>query len=287
MKPGTTSQSREIHGRPDIGLAAHVIQGNELRIARIHLERDALILVDRGIKTVTTGQLATVNASPGQAIVLRGNQTVDFTNAIALDGTYEARWLLFDNALLQDERLQRDAALVRRTAARRAQASIIRKVAPAFGGAFDTARAALALSSGLPDAIARLRVLEIVYWLLEHGIVLEPQAAQSTTAARIRALVSGDVQTQWSSAFISGHLAMSEATLRRRLSAEGTSLTDVIADVRMSTALTLLQATSRPVAEIALSVGYESPSRFAVRFRERFGFSPSTVRDHVRTGTSP
>jgi AraC-like DNA-binding protein len=60
----------------------------------------------------------------------------------------------------------------------------------------------------------------------------------------------------------------------------------------MASALTLLQATSRPVAEIALAVGYASPSRFAVRFRHRFGFSPSAVRSqagarnvHHMTGT--
>ena len=38
----------------------------------------------------------------------------------------------------------------------------------------------------------------------------------------------------------------------------------------MLSALVLLQATTRPVSEIASSVGYESPSRFAVRFRDRF-----------------
>ncbi|MRW90896.1 helix-turn-helix domain-containing protein [Duganella sp. FT80W] len=33
-----------------------------------------------------------------------------------------------------------------------------------------------------------------------------------------------------------------------------------------------------PVARIALMVGYASPSRFAVRFRQRFGFTPTAVR---------
>jgi AraC-like DNA-binding protein len=59
-------------------------------------------------------------------------------------------------------------------------------------------------------------------------------------------------------------------------------LTDLLADARMATALTLLQATTQSVSQIALSVGDESPSRFAVRFRHRFGFAPTAVRGHDR-----
>ena len=52
----------------------------------------------------------------------------------------------------------------------------------------------------------------------------------------------------------------------------------LLTDVRMTRALTLLQVTPWPVAQIAGAVGYESPSRFAARFKERFGFAPSAVR---------
>jgi AraC-like DNA-binding protein len=45
------------------------------------------------------------------------------------------------------------------------------------------------------------------------------------------------------------------------------------------TALTLLQVTDRPVSDIACQVGYDCASRFADRFKKRFGFSPRAVRD--------
>ncbi|OWY28206.1 helix-turn-helix transcriptional regulator [Herbaspirillum robiniae] len=286
MNAGSPSQAREVCGKPHIGLTAHVVQGNELRIARIALDRSALIFVDRGVKTVVAGNGEKFVAAPGQALVLRGDQSVDFINAIAPGGTYEARWLLFDNALLLDEGYRRDCAALRRTTRRRAPARVIRKSGAAFQAAFEAAREVLSPDGGVPDAIARLRVLEVLYWLFEHGIALEPQAAQSGIAAQIRNLVSGEVEAEWPSAFVSERLAMSQATLRRRLSAEGTSLTEVIADVRMAAALTMLQATTRPVADIALAVGYESPSRFSVRFRKRFGFSPSVVRSGSRAHQS-
>jgi AraC-like DNA-binding protein len=72
---------------------------------------------------------------------------------------------------------------------------------------------------------------------------------------------------------------MSEATLRRRLVSEQGSLTELIIDVRMNFALTLLQSTDYPVSQIALDVGYESQSKFAIRFRKRYGFSPMMVRE--------
>jgi len=70
--------------------------------------------------------------------------------------------------------------------------------------------------------------------------------------------------------------------LRRRLMAEGARLSELLVDVRMSLALTLLQASSLSVSQIAMNSGYESPSRFAVRFRQRFGFAPTAVRGHQR-----
>lgn len=71
---------------------------------------------------------------------------------------------------------------------------------------------------------------------------------------------------------------MSEATFRRRLADQGQPFNDILIDVRMTAALTLLQVADRPISDIASQVGYESASRFPVRFKKRFGFSPAAVR---------
>lgn len=281
MNSREADKSRDLHGRPHIGLTAHVVQGNALRITRAHLDRTAFILVDRGIKSVSCASCKPVRAEPGQAILLHGGQTVDFTNTIESGGVYEARWLLFENALILDEGYQREARKLSGGTDKPAFARVIRRMAPAFRTSFETARAALSPHE-LPDAIARMRVLEVMYWLLEHGMALRPQNGQPGVAARIRHLVSGKLEHEWSCGFVGEQLSMSQATLRRRLSSEGTSLTELLVDIRMAAALAMLQATTRPVADIALSVGYESPSRFSVRFRERFGFPPSAVRGHHR-----
>ena len=81
-------------------------------------------------------------------------------------------------------------------------------------------------------------------------------------------------------------MAMSEATLRRRLAADGTSFSALLTDLRMTRALGMLQTTDLPVGTIAAEVGYASASRFALRFRDRFGVSPSAIRDLPdRSGT--
>lgn len=271
---------RSIHARTGVGLAAHVLQGRELEILRVHVAQPALIVVDRGIKSVRTGTGAAVRALPGQAIVLAGNQTVDFTNVVADDGHYEARWLVFDGALLEDAYYVSRAVEAAPPAARAEPARLIGHPGDGLATAFERGRLALAADTDIPDAVARQRVLEVMHWLLEAGVVLHASAAG--VAAKVRALIARGLDEDWTAQRVAGALAQSEATLRRRLAAEGTSLTALLIETRMATALTLLQATTQSVSDIALAVGYESQSRFAVRFRQRFGFAPTAVRGHER-----
>ena len=85
-------------------------------------------------------------------------------------------------------------------------------------------------------------------------------------------------EKNWISKDIAQSVAMSEATFRRRLADEGQSFTGILLDVRMTLALTLLQVTDISISKIAYQVGYESASRFSVRFKKRFGFSPTAIR---------
>ncbi|QZH62385.1 AraC family transcriptional regulator [Mycolicibacterium farcinogenes] len=49
-------------------------------------------------------------------------------------------------------------------------------------------------------------------------------------------------------------------------------------DLRIDRAKTLLLTTSQTIAEIAVSVGFSTPSHFATAFRRRVGISPSSYR---------
>ena len=91
-------------------------------------------------------------------------------------------------------------------------------------------------------------------------------------------MVARDTATNWQIADVAQRLGMSEATLRRRLAHEGTSFRKLLNSVKMMRALTLLQTSPLGVAQVAYAVGYESPARFAARFRAHFGCTPSDVR---------
>ena len=70
---------------------------------------------------------------------------------------------------------------------------------------------------------------------------------------------------------------MSEATIRRHLAAEGTSLRQVVVEARLSVALELLYTTRLPIKTVATRVGYASPSSFVRRFVERYGIEPTMI----------
>lgn len=136
--------------------------------------------------------------------------------------------------------------------------------------------------AGLDDAVLSRRMVlhrcvEVLAALAERGLHLPPEA-EPAAAAGIQALVAARPHLPWSAADAARVLGVSEPTLRRRLAAEGTSFRRIVADVRLTHGLMLLQTTRQSILEVALACGYESPSRFAGRFRDRFGMSPSELR---------
>ena len=101
--------------------------------------------------------------------------------------------------------------------------------------------------------------------------------AEDAWRARCARLVSVDPARGWTALEVAGRLGVSERTLRRNLAQEGAGLRQVLQDVRLNAALALLQAGHSNVSEAACRCGYDSPSRFAVLFRERFGVRPSDI----------
>ncbi|HVL01610.1 MAG TPA: helix-turn-helix transcriptional regulator [Dongiaceae bacterium] len=114
------------------------------------------------------------------------------------------------------------------------------------------------------------------YLVREQG----PSAAQ-----RIASLLATDCARNWRITDACTALAMSESTLRRELQRENTGFREILEQVRLTHALGLLQGSRRNIAEIAGMVGYDSPSRFAARFRQRFGMSPGEVKQSRERAT--
>lgn len=121
------------------------------------------------------------------------------------------------------------------------------------------------------------RLMDLLAALAERGHLFRA-AAQQGTSGRLRTLIGEAPERHWTAQKAGRALAMSEATLRRRLAQERVRFDSLLVDIRMHHALMLVQTTSWSIPRIAQACGYQSRARFAERFRARFGYLPSAVR---------
>ncbi len=263
---------RTVLARPGVGAAGHIVQRADLTSHRVVVDQATLILVEDGKKRIrwSGGERA---AAPGEALSLQAGEVVDIANKPGRSGTYRALWLCWSPELLATPSVGR----------RRSSPGVAlhTKLGEAFRGSFYRAFDGLGDAEGLPASIATSRLHEVLLWLDERGFHFSPPVPASL-GQRVRRLLSTDPSADWSMEVVAQQTATSVATLRRRLTVEGLAFRELVHDVRMSHALSLLQNTETPVLQIALATGYASPSRFAARFRTRFGYLPTDVRGQHR-----
>ncbi len=153
----------------------------------------------------------------------------------------------------------------------------IRTIEPEVLASFDRAFEAVIEPSQLPRKIVENREQEVLIWLAHKGFRFSGEG-QVDLAQQLRRIVLQDLGRDWKATEMAEIVAMSEATLRRRLREQGISFQQLLIDVRMTRALALLQTTDLSIGLIALDVGYDSASRFTARFKQRFALAPSAVR---------
>lgn len=73
-------------------------------------------------------------------------------------------------------------------------------------------------------------------------------------------------------------VGMSVRTLQRRLAETGASYSDLVDDVRLTSALTLIDDRSIKLSEIARKLGYADAANFDRAFKRWTGLSPSQAR---------
>jgi AraC-like DNA-binding protein len=259
--------------RPGIGATGHITQATRLNFTSLTTTLPMIIIVRRGRKVIQSLKYA-FEVEAGEAIAIAQGEVFDFENIPAADGDYEARWLVIEPAAVAAFGEPEGAQPV-------APARLLGRMSPGLSDAFEKAVLALQDDGDLPDAVVRHRVTELLAWLGVFGARFSLRPPDSFSA-RVRRLAAPRPDHDWTGPAIATQLGVSEATLRRRLQEEGTSLREMLTDIRMTHAMGLLQSSNMPVSAIAASAGFESQSRFAIRFRSRFGFPPSAVRGQRR-----
>ncbi len=108
--------------------------------------------------------------------------------------------------------------------------------------------------------------------------------------ARVRAQLGGLAPADWPDFdALARDLAMSPATLRRRLKAEGQSFGAIRDDLRAVLARDLLRRTDLSLADVATELGFSEPTAFHRAFRQWQGQAPGSYRlaeAHRRAGQS-
>ncbi|CAI0808616.1 Urease operon transcriptional activator [Serratia fonticola] len=267
---------RLINFCPGIGASAHIIQHTELRLPSLYFEQTHLFLIQQG-QTRIQWQQREVVARAGELLIIEGGLTADVINSLSDSGIFSCQLLICD-PLLFDTLANAPIAPPQLPFT---GVTTLTKLPCPFLHSFETAALALTLHDRFPQMIIRHKMCEILLWLAHLGIRFTHQEANNLTQ-QVRRLLASDPQRIWTAAEVAENLMMSEVVLRRKLSAENSALRSLMIDVRMSRALLLLQATDWPISAIAQYVSYESSSRFAERFRKRFGFAPTAIRGHQR-----
>ncbi len=261
---------RVVWSRQGIGLTASVLQRSDLLVHTFVTDHPSLILLRRGRKTVKANG-ETIVLSPGDAVAIAAGSTCDVRNTTER-GQFESTWIVCADPILA--KLERAYPDHRKLAA----IAPLKGLGGEFVQSFERAVQAIVSPGHVPDVVAEHRIQELLAWLAHAKLVFNPEAP-SDPQRKVRLMIGAAPGKKWLAKDLAQSLAMSEATFRRRLAESGQSFNDILIDVRMTMALTLLQVTDRPVADIACQVGYESASRFSVRFKKRFGFSPLAVRE--------
>lgn len=131
---------------------------------------------------------------------------------------------------------------------------------------------------GSDPAMQASRQREFLWLLARDGLAGNLLLERGPWRARVLGLISPDLAHTWEMGEVCVRLGTSEASLRRRLQEEGSGFRRLLEEARLGAALALMQDTFWPIARIAAEVGYASPSRFAERFKARFGLTPSELR---------
>lgn len=134
-------------------------------------------------------------------------------------------------------------------------------------------------SATAPAELWYLRRQEILQLLVSQGFdqvggIMEPP----TLSHKVHTIISDNVAGNLEASDLASMLAMSESTLRRKLSAEGNSLQGIKDRARLGYGLHLLQTSLEPIGLIAEQCGYSSQSRFTDKFKQLFNLTPTELR---------
>lgn len=118
------------------------------------------------------------------------------------------------------------------------------------------------------------------------ALLEEQDGALPHWSQQVRDAIVDDIGKEQNIERIAAKLAVTERTLRRRLSDESTSFRQIYIDARMGIAYELLSSAGLNVETVSWRVGYSEPASFARAFTKKYNRSPGEVRKESRARAS-
>lgn len=230
-----------------------------------------VIRIMQGSATVTIGRKCQELAEGGLVLVPE-NEQITLETSLGQNRCFEALSLTVSRACFETS-YQHHALLASQRYPKRQTMAATADICFAFDQVVDAMQGV----NRFPETILHHRSMELVLWLAESGVFL-PWQRKAAFSERIVSLVSSDLSHAWSVVEVGNHLAVSQATLRRKLRSEGTSFRQLLLQHRMERARLYLRSTNWNLTRVSAAVGYSSVPRFISRFVQEYGAHPDSFR---------
>ncbi len=144
---------------------------------------------------------------------------------------------------------------------------------------------ALAFPADILDApLPKSDPVSLRFCLDQCKTLLEEQAgALPHWSRQVRDAIVDKIGSDQQIEDVAAKLALTERTLRRRLTGEGTSFRQLYIDARLAIAYELLASAGLNVETVSWRVGYAEPASFARAFAKKYGKTPGEIRKENAT----
>ncbi|MGQ4801363.1 helix-turn-helix transcriptional regulator [Escherichia coli] len=107
-------------------------------------------------------------------------------------------------------------------------------------------------------------------------------SAASTFCNKVIDLIESDISKKWTLRILADQFHLSEVAIRKKLESEGVCFRELILEIRMKKAISLLIEGELSVSQISTGVGYYNTSYFISFFKKFFGITPKQFKSLLK-----
>jgi AraC family transcriptional regulator of arabinose operon len=135
----------------------------------------------------------------------------------------------------------------------------------------------------LHERLAYLALEEIMVLLAHQSGREQGHAALDPRVEEVRRLLLLNMQDQHTIPLLAERVRLSPSRLAHLFKEQtGHSIMEMLVQIRLRHGARQLEYTSRPIAEVAEDVGFQSPFYFTKQFTAAYGMSPSAYRKEAQ-----